>query len=284
MLRERPEVSDKESLTAVRSARRRRRRWAFAWASLLHAVLVLIGMLWHFQPRFIHQIGTSLTVSAEPAIDRQQESTEDKLVEEVVIPMTEAPPPEATEATIPELLPVVAPVDVRMPEPSESADIVEMEVEFADLGTTFADGLIGEEMEEEVLDAKMFSAPAKGECTIFAIDVSTSMPRELGDRGIAALRRQLRMKIDSLPEDTLFNVICFGDQADGLSSRPIQALQKHKQLAHQFMAAYFTGQFRRTRTEAFGSVGLANNVAYTPITPDRVLFMKSTPRPSTPRF
>ena len=192
----------------VRQARRRRRRWAFFWALAIHTTLLIVGALWQTQPDFIAQIGNALTMSSEEAVDRQQESTEDKPVEKVVIQSTAGPPPRPSEAAIPELVPILETVDIPMPEPSESFDLVEMDFEIADIGVSFGEGLEGEDVVEEVLETKMFSAPAKGNCAIFAIDVSTSMPKELGDVGIASLRRDLRLKIDALPEDQLFNIIC----------------------------------------------------------------------------
>lgn len=260
----------------VIASKRRRRRWAFVWALVIHATVLVGGALWHMNPEFVAQIGTAVTMSTEPAVDRQQESTEEKPVEKVVVQSTSGPPPKPTEASIPDLVPVVAPVDVKMPDPSESNEFIEMDVEIVDLGVTFGEAFEGEDIVEEVLETKLFSAPAKGVCSIFVIDVSTSMPRELGTTGIASLRRDLRLKIDTLPEDQLFNLICFGDKADGFSSRPIQATKEHKALAHRFMTAYFTGQFRRTRTGDFGSAGLANGIAYTPIQPNEVLFLKGT--------
>lgn len=260
----------------VVASKRRRRRWALGWALAIHAAILAGGALWHMNPKFVAQIGTAVTMSTEPAVDRQQESTEEKPVEKIVVQSTSGPPPKPTEASIPELVPVLSPVDVRMPDPSESNEFIEMDVEIVDLGVTFGEAFEGEDVVEEVLETKLFSAPAKGVCSVFVIDVSTSMPRELGTAGIASLRRDLRLKIDSLPEDQLFNLICFGDQADGFSSRPIQATPEHKALAHRFMTAYFTGQFRRTRTGDFGRAGLANGIAYTPIQPNEVLFLKGT--------
>ena len=264
------------SAPSVREARRRRRRWALFWAVVIHGSILVGGALWHTNPEFIAQIGTSISMSTEPAVDRQQESTKEKPIEKVVIQSSSGPPPKPTEASIPDLVPVVAPVDLRMPQPSEANEFIEMDVEVVDLGVTFGEAFEGEDIVEEVLEAKLFSAPAKGECSIFVIDVSTSMPKELGQAGIAGLRRDLRLKIDSLPEDSFFNLICFGDQADGLASQPIRATQEHKALAHRFMAGYFTGQFQRTRTGQFGRKGLANGIPYTPIRPSETPYMKGT--------
>ena len=81
------------------------------------------------------------------------------------------------------------------------------------------------------------------------------MPREFGQAGIAAMRNELRLAIDALPPDQLFNLICFGDQADGLSKSPVAASQANKEFAHLFMRDYFTGQFVRTRTRELWSSG-----------------------------
>lgn len=177
-------------------------------------------------------------------------------MEEVVISGSEAPPPKPSEAAIPELLPILQPIDIALPLPTEAMETMEMDAEIVDLGTTFGEGLEGEEPEEEVLEVRMFSAPAKGDCTIFVIDVSTSMPRELGKAGIASMRHDLRLTIDALPKEQLFNVICFGDKADGFAISPVRASLEHKALAHRFMEDYFTGKFLRTRTGTFGQVGL----------------------------
>lgn len=272
----RPSAVIEVSAPSVREARRRRRRWALFWAVLIHAAILVGGALWHTNPEFIAQIGTAISMSTEPAVDRQQESTEEKPIEEVVIQSASGPPPKPTEASIPDLVPVMDPVDLRMPEPSEANEFIEMDIEVVDLGVTFGEAFEGEDIVNEVLETKLFSAPAKGNCSIFVIDVSTSMPKELGVAGIAGLRRELRLKIDSLPGDRLFNIICFGDQADGLALAPIRASQEHKALAHRFMAGYFTGQFLRTRTGQFGRMGLANGIPYVPIQPSEVPHMKGT--------
>lgn len=268
--------SGEDSSESVQASRRRRRYWACFWAVAIHAAILAGGALWHTNIVFVRQIGTAVTMSVVPAVDRQQESTEEKPLEKVVFQSASGPPPKPTEASIPDLVPVIAPVDLRMPQPSEANEFIEMDVEVADLGVTFGEAFEGEDVVEEVLETKLFSAPAKGECSIFVIDVSTSMPRELGEAGIASLRKDLRLKIDSLPGDQLFNLICFGDQADALASQPVRASQAHKAIAHRFMSGYFTGQFRRTRTGQFGRAGLANGIAYTPIQPREVLFMKGT--------
>ncbi|MEM7384857.1 MAG: hypothetical protein AAF514_07915, partial [Verrucomicrobiota bacterium] len=73
-----------------------------------------------------------------------------------------------------------------------------------------------------------------------------------------------------------FNVICFGNAADGFSAQPVSATPANKARAHQFMTDYFTGKFTRSRTGTFGKKGVVNGVSYTPILPADVPFMKKT--------
>lgn len=264
------------SVEVLQGVKRRRRRWSLLWAIAIHAALLIIGALLHVTPALIAQIGNSMTLSTEPAVDRQQESTEDKMVEEVVVQTNAAPPPKPTEAAIPEFVPVTRPVDLVMPEPVEATELAELQPDIVDISMAFGDGFEGEEPEDQPEPTKMFSAPAQGKCTLFVIDVSTSMPRELGNAGIDALRKDLRLAIDALPADQLFNLICFGDKADGFASSPVFATAEHKGLAHRFMVDYFTGKFTRTRTERFGRSGLAQGIPYVPIEPTDVLYMKKT--------
>ncbi|MEZ5325496.1 MAG: hypothetical protein R3F19_10575 [Verrucomicrobiales bacterium] len=122
----------------------------------------------------------------------------------------------------------------------------------------------------------VFSAPVGGNSVAFVVDVSTSMPRQIGAKGVAALKRQLQLAIDALPEEKLFNVICFGDKADGLFAKPRPASAAAKLLAQQFMADYFTGKFKRSRTGDFGRTGTANGTTYIPIEPADVPYMSGT--------
>ena len=161
------------------------------------------------------------------------------------------------------------------PPPDIGSKLLAIDEDAQDFGTDF-----GEVFEDELFEAgekvDVFSAPVGGSSVAFVIDVSTSMPRQIGAAGVAALKHQLQLAIDTLPEDKLFNVICFGDKADGLFAKPRPASAAAKQLAQQFMADYFTGKFKRSRTGDFGRTGTANGTTYIPIEPADVPYMSGT--------
>ena len=261
--------------TKAKQVNHRRRGWAVLWAGVIHVLIVFICGLLQFAPNMIAQIGNAVTMSMKSAVDYQEENQEE--AEEMVLQSQQAPPPQPAEAAIPELVPLLTESDLVMPEPTELADVQEIEVEVVDVGMNFGEGFEpAEELEEVLQETAMFSAPAKGNCTIFVIDVSTSMPRELCNAGIANLKQDLKRAIDAMPEDQLFNLICFGDKADGFSRGPIFATTQNKILAHRFMTDYFTGKFRRTRTGTFGRKGIVNKVRYVPIEPNDVVLMGKT--------
>ncbi len=269
-----PETASSETIEVMARQKRHRRRWALMWAIAIHTAVVIITSLSYLAPAFIAQIGNSVSLSTEPATDFE-EDVEKPTEEEMIITSQEAPPPKPVEAAIPDLEPILTVPDLVFPEPNESPENLELESEIADLGVTFGEGF-EDDLEEEVRETQMFSAPAKGNCTIFVIDVSTSMPREIGLAGIDAMKKDLRRAINALPPDRLFNLICFGNRADGFAKRPVLASPDNKRLAHRFMVDYFTGKFTRTRTGNFGRRGVVNGVPYVPIEPNDVVYMKKT--------
>lgn len=124
--------------------------------------------------------------------------------------------------------------------------------------------------------ATFFGTPAAGRSVILVIDVSTSMPRNLGEEGLALLRREIERTIHSLSPRTLFNLICFGNQADGFRPACVVASGENKKAAVAFMADYFTTKFTRTRTEAVGKAGELEGIRYVPIMCDEFDLTRDT--------
>ena len=111
-----------------------------------------------------------------------------------------------------------------------------------------------------------FGTPAAGKSIILVIDVSTSMDSECGDSGIAAIRSEIERTINAFRPGSQFNIICFGNLADGFREKPVNATSKNKEDAIAFMKDYYTRQgFTRTRAEAnFPD----KDIPYVKITPD----------------
>lgn len=94
-----------------------------------------------------------------------------------------------------------------------------------------------------------FGTPSAGKSVILVIDVSTSMDRECGANGIAAIRSEIERTINAFRPGSKFNIICFGNLADGFMKKPVSATSKNKKAAIAFMKDYYTrAGFTRTRT------------------------------------
>ncbi len=144
-------------------------------------------------------------------------------------------------------------------------DFVEGPVNF---GTGFGEGM-GSGMGGlggSGLGGSFFGTPAAGKSVILVIDVSTSMPRNCGSNGIAAIRAEIERTINAFRPGSRFNIICFGNMADGFRKRPVPATPSNKKAAIAFTKAYFTGAFQRTRTAA--GVDEKDPIPYVPIRPD----------------
>lgn len=117
------------------------------------------------------------------------------------------------------------------------------------------------------LGGSFFGTPAVGKSVILVIDVSTSMPRNCGERGIAAIRAEITRTINAFRPGSRFNLICFGNMADGFRERPVPATPANKKAAIEFTQAYFTGAFTRTRTAA--GIDDKDPIPYVPIRPEK---------------
>ncbi|HUF62362.1 MAG TPA: hypothetical protein VMN36_09835 [Verrucomicrobiales bacterium] len=167
---------------------------------------------------------------------------------------------------------VTAPAISQIPIPQTQLD-----VESPDLGTGWGDGFgRGTLGTGSGKGAHFFGTPAAGDSVILVIDVSTSMPAECGESGLRAIKNEVRRVVESFQPSTRFNLICFGNDADGFAARPVAASPENKTRAHAFMEDYFSGSFRRTRTEEFGRRGEHRDIRYTPIESQDVPFLRGT--------
>ena len=136
-----------------------------------------------------------------------------------------------------------------------------------DFGTAFGDGLgdgLGG-MGGSGLGGTFFGTPIAGKSVILVIDVSNSMPKNCGGRGIKAIRAEIKRTITGLRPGSKFNVICYGGMADGFRPRLVTASSSNKKQAIEFTKAYFTRAFNRTRTA--DGINRKHPIPYVPIRP-----------------
>ena len=140
-------------------------------------------------------------------------------------------------------------------------------------GTGFGEGGFGNGR-----GANFFGTTGGGNRIMLVIDTSTSMNGNCGAKGIEALRKEIDKTISSLAPNTRFNIICFGQDADGFSGQPLAATGENVARAREFMKDYFINKdWKRTRTSKYGTKGRdSKGVAYTPIPPSSVKSLKGT--------
>ena len=152
----------------------------------------------------------------------------------------------------------------------------EFDEETVNFGTGFGEGM-GSGMGGfggQGRGGSFFGTPAAGNSIILVIDVSTSMDRECGESGIAAIRAEIERTINALTPSSRFNIICFGNLADGFKKGPVGASSKNKKAAITFMKDYYTREgFTRSRT---GNNYSDKEMPYVPIRPDDFKAMKGT--------
>ena len=130
--------------------------------------------------------------------------------------------------------------------------------------------------------ARFFGTGGGGNRIILVIDTSTSMNGNCGANGIKALRREIERTVASLPAQSRFNILCFGNDVDGFASQPIAANAANVTRAKEWMKAYFINKkggasFDRTRTSQFGNKGRDNKgIAYTAFPPSSVSSLRGT--------
>ncbi len=134
---------------------------------------------------------------------------------------------------------------------------------------------------------KFFGFDADASNVILAIDTSGSMiPNVGGETGIAKLREEIKKTVNALSPVSMFNIICFGQQADACFPKNVRASAENKEAAIKFMDGYYGGDnFGRTRTERLmatrGDVNaevakLDDGVPFTPLTVDKVKGLEGT--------
>ncbi|MFN0125138.1 MAG: hypothetical protein ACKV19_00435 [Verrucomicrobiales bacterium] len=133
---------------------------------------------------------------------------------------------------------------------------------------------------------KFFGFETDGDSIILAIDTSGSMYNAVGgESGISVLRSEISRTIDMLPVGALFNIICFGQDADAAFAENVLATRDTKAAAKEFMEGYYgAGGFGRTRTETLRQrnepvdvrVAELDGVPFAPLTVDSVQGLEGT--------
>ena len=133
---------------------------------------------------------------------------------------------------------------------------------------------------------KFFGFESDASSIILAIDTSGSMTANVGgEAGISTLRSEISRTIDALPLGALFNIICFGMDADAAFPENVLATRDNKAAAHKFMEGYYgAGGFGRTRTEFLRSqnqpldapTATVDGVTFAPLTVDSVKGLEGT--------
>ncbi|MGK0187737.1 MAG: hypothetical protein ACI9R3_003527 [Verrucomicrobiales bacterium] len=255
-----------------RTIGRRAKVSAVAVSIVIH-VLIIAAFLYVASNRIPKSANgpLSVNISEEQAVYDEENEKEKQ---EVQITHQSLPPVRAETLDYQTFdMPALSPVYI--PPPDTGSKLLAIDEDALDIGTDFGE-IFEDDLFEDGEKVEVFSAPTGGNSVAFVIDVSTSMPRQIGDKGVIALKHQLQLAIEDLPEECLFNVICFGNNADGLFAKPRPASETTRQLAKQFMVDYFTGKFKRSRTGDFGRAGKALGTTYIPIQPDDVPYMNGT--------
>jgi len=133
---------------------------------------------------------------------------------------------------------------------------------------------------------KFFGFESDASSIILAIDTSGSMNAAVGGApGIEKLRGEINRTIEALSPGSLFNIICFGVEADAAFPANVLATSDNKKAALKFMEGYYgAGDFGRTRTEKLRelnqpvdvAVARIDGVPFTPLTVDTVKGLEGT--------
>ena len=249
---------------AVTSDRNKSRLAALGIAALVHGVLfVLLGwMVVSFlkpeEVELVLEAGNSSKTTAPQKESFAKRVTQDK----------PSPPSRMATKTISASNVASA---VVMPAVEEVNDLPAFGSEFGDgfgMGG-FGDGRGG---------SSFFGTSGGGNRIILVIDTSTSMNGNCGANGIKALRREIKRTISALAPETRFNIIWFGNDADGFAGQPTAASGSAKSGALRWMEDYFVNRdFTRTRTSKWGNKGRdGKGIAYTAIAPNSIGSLKGT--------
>ena len=121
-----------------------------------------------------------------------------------------------------------------------------------------------------------------GKNIILVIDTSSSMPRNCGQKGIKAIKREINRTINGFSAETRFNIICYANNADAFRKDSVPATKQNRVDALKFMDAYFdSDNFNKTRTMSFGGNSEKGNkdddgIAFVPIYADEVEGLEGT--------
>ena len=129
--------------------------------------------------------------------------------------------------------------------------------------------------------AKFMGLQGGGKNIILVIDTSGSMPRNCGETGIAAIRREIDKSINGFTKSTRFNIICYADEADAFRMDSVPATKENKVAAMKFMQIYFDqGRVNKTRTQSFGGDEKGakdpSGIEYVPIYPETIKGLEGT--------
>ena len=128
--------------------------------------------------------------------------------------------------------------------------------------------------------ANFLGMVSNGNNIIFCIDTSGSMRTNLSPDGIAAIKREFKNVLNSLPPAAQFNIICFGTSGDIFKPKSVAATQDMKNEAMRWFEPYYGGassDFGRTRTEKYGRAGKdSQGIEYVPLQPGDVKELAGT--------
>ena len=94
-----------------------------------------------------------------------------------------------------------------------------------------------------------------------------------GASGIQAIRDEINRTINAFRPGSRFNIICFGNMADGFRKKPVAATSSNKEAAIHFMKEYYTqNDFQRTRTGG----NYNGEIKYVPIRPGDMASTRDT--------
>ncbi len=258
------ELADEAMHSASEVDRNKSRIVALMVAALVHGILFVL-LAWmvisHLKPEEVELV-------VEASTSNTRADVEKKSFAKRVTNEKPSPPSRMATNTI-SAASAVSPVV--MPEVEEINDLPALGSDFGDgfgMGG-FGDGRGG---------ASFFGTSGGGNRIILVIDTSTSMNGNCGPAGIEALRREIDRTIAALSPDTRFNIICFGNDADGFAQKPIAASATAKADAKKWMQDYFINvDFTRTRTSKWGAKGTdGKGIRYVAIPPDSVGSLKGT--------
>lgn len=256
-------VNDVMMDSIAETERNKSRITALVTAALVHA-LILVGLVFiissNFRPEEVELVVASAAKSNTDAPEMEnfaKKVTQDK----------PSPPSQMATNTITS----AAVSSISMPTVTEFTDSPAF-------GTDFGDGFGMGGFGSGMGGATFFGQSGGGDRIILVIDTSTSMPRMCGADGIKAIRKEVNKTISALSPATKFNIICFGNDADGYKKAPVSANAANVAGAKEWMEDYFINRsWSRTRTSKFGDAGKdAKGIAYVPIPPSAVKALKGT--------